>query len=412
MHTFQIVDAIYISRLGTHVLAALGFTIPFSMMFMGFIFGISVATSSLLARAFGEGDFEKVRRLATDALSLVGFVVIFVTVVGYMVMDKVFRMMGASDDLLPIIHDYMVFWFLGYIVVSFVMISNAAMRGMGDPKYAAGIMFVFVAINLVLDPILIFGWGPVPAFGFTGSAIAQLIGYSVSLGVSFYLLTAHKKVLGVKIFTNGLFDSWKKLLHVGIPATISNLIPPVSAAIITWIIAAHGKEAVAAIGVATRIEGVAIMSFYALGGGIAIFSGQNFGAGNYGRIRGALKIALRYSVIFGLLMALVFYCFGPDIAAFFDKDKGVAQYVTTYLYVVPVSYAFLGIIVFIQAALNAMGKPLPATALIILRMFILYVPLAYIAEKHYGFSGVLFALVATNIIVAIASWMWARRLIA
>ena len=410
MHIFNVVDAMYISRLGTQALAALGFTIPFSMTLMGFIFGISVSTSSLLSRAFGEGDFEKVRRLATDALTLTAVIVATVMITGYFIMDEVFRRMGASESLLSIIHDYMVIWFFAYFIVSFVMISNAAVRGMGNTRYAAMIILIFVGVNLILDPILIFGWGPIPAFGFKGSAMTQAIGYTVSLITSFYFLTMRQKVLGVSIFTPVLFHSWKKLLHVGIPATISNLVPPVSAAIITWIISAHGQEAVAAIGVATRIEGAASMSFYALGGGLAIFAGQNFGAGNYGRIREAMSVALRYSVIFGFLMAGVLYYFGAPIANYFDKDKAVAAYVTQYLHIVPAGYAFLGVIVFIQAALNAMGKPLPATLLIILRMFALYVPMAFFAEKYFGFSGVLYALLATNIIVAVISWVWGRRL--
>jgi len=187
---------------------------------------------------------------------------------------------------------------------------------------------------------------------------------------------------------------------------IANLIGPLSQAAVTWIAALVGTKAVAALGVATRIEGLATMIFYAMGAGVSIFSGQNFGAGNYGRIRDMIELADRYVFIWSVVSGAFMILLARQIPLLFDKDPAVIAYTAQYLRIVPVSYAPLGIMIIVNSAMNAMGKPFTATALILLRAFILYVPLAYIGERELGFPGIPLAMMMTNFIVGITSHLW------
>lgn len=410
MTAFSVFDAWFISRLGTVYLAALGFTIPVVMLFMGLVFGLSVGTTSVLARAYGTGDMEKVRRLATDAMTLTVVLVLGAIAVGIVAIDPVFRMMGAKHELVSLVHNYMMVWFCGLPFLAVLMVGNACIRATGDTAFVSRVMTLLAVLNLVIDPLLIFGWGPVPRMKLMGAAATLVVSYYVTCMVSMFFLIFRKRILTLPLFHAGQIASWQRILHVAVPSIISNQIAPVSAAIITWMAAGFGKESVAALGVATRIESMATLLFYATGAGVAIFTGQNYGAGNYGRIQQATAAASRDSIIWGLLIAAGLWFFALDIPALFDNHPDVVRHAAEYLRWVPISYGALGVLVVCNAALNAMGKPLPATFLILLKAFVFYVPAAYLLKQYFGFTGILLALMLTNFTVGAISYLWNRKI--
>lgn len=406
MSAFNIIDTLYISRLGTDALAALGFTIPVVTMFMSVIFGLGVGTMSVLSRTFGEGNLDKLRRRATDSLTLTLLIVGGAAIAGYFLTGPIFRLMGARDEMLPMIHHYMAIWYCGMIFISAVIVGNSCIRATGDTGFPSIMMTIMSLINICLDPFLIFGWGPFPTFGLPGAAMTLVVANALTSVMTLYFLIFRKNLLTARIFHADTVESWKKILHVGIPSIFNNMIAPISAAIIIWMAADLGKEAVAALGIAARIEGLSILVFYALGAGVSIFTGQNFGAGNYGRIGEMTRLAAKYSLCWGAVIAVLLWVFAEKIPFLFDGNLRVVAYTTQYLHIVPISFGAMGVLVTSNAALNAMGKPLPVTILVLLRTLILYVPLAFIAEKYHGFSGILAALLFTNMTVGIISYLW------
>ncbi|MBI3441164.1 MAG: MATE family efflux transporter [Proteobacteria bacterium] len=409
MNSFNIVDTLYISRLGTTALAALGFTMPLVMFFMGIIFGLSVGTTSALSRAYGEGDHEKVRGLATDSLVLIALLVSIASLVGYFLIDDMFLLMGAHHDIIPLIHRFMAIWYCGMTLIALLQGGNACIRATGDTHFPAAIMMLTALINIVLDPFLIFGWAHFPRMGIAGAALTLVIANSLTCAASLYVLSCRKKILSPRLLHSGTITSWRKILHVGVPSMISNMISPVSAAVIIWMVSDMGHGAVAALGITTRIEALAVVVFYALGAGVSIFTGQNYGAGNYGRIADITRIAAKYSMCWGAVIAALLWIFAKKIPLFFDQHPLVITYVTQYLHIVPISYGAMGVLITANAALNAMGKPLPATVLILLRAFGLYIPLAWLAERYYNFLGILMALFLTNIAIGLVSYLWNKH---
>jgi len=406
MTSFSVVDALYISRLGTLNLAAFGFTIPVVMFFMGIIYGLSVGTTSLLARVYGEGDFVKVQRLATDSVVLTTIVVCVSSVAGYLLIDPVFHLMGAGANVMPLVHSFMAIWYWGMVFTSYVFICNACIRADGDTRIPAFLLTLVSVLNACIDPFLIYGWGPFPRMGLDGAALTLVISYTVTGAVGLYFVIFKKSLICLPLFHEETFASWKRVLHVGIPSTLSNLIGPISQAAVTWLAAALGTEAVAALGVSTRIEGMMILVFYAMGAGVSIFTGQNYGAGNFGRVQEMIRIAGKYALIWSLIILVILLAFATRIPLFFDSHPVVVADTTLYLRIVPVSYGAMGIMIVVNSALNAIGKPFLATTLILLRAFILYVPLAYIGQKYFGFTGILLALMITNFIVGLISHLW------
>lgn len=410
MTSFNIFDSWFISRLGTQYLAALGFTIPFVMFFMGIIFGLAVGSTSALSRVYGGGDHEKFRRMSTDAVTLTAVIIVSASALGMLAIGPVFRLMGAPEELMPLISRYMLVWYCGLPFLGVLMVGNACIRAKGDTRFVSAIMTMLAVSNIILDPFFIFGWGPFPEWKLTGAAATLVVSYYLTCMVSMYFLIFKKKMLMRPIFHPGIIESWRRILHVAIPSMVSNLIAPVSAAIITWMAASFGKEAVAALGVATRIESMATLIFYSTGAGIAIFTGQNFGAGNFGRIREAVDEASRDCIAAGLLIALGLWFFAYQIPPLFDQNAHVVEYTAQYLHWVPISYGALAVMVLSNAALNAMGRPLLATMIILLKAFVLYVPAAFVLKQYFGFLGILLALLATNFVVGIISYEWNRKL--
>lgn len=408
--SFSVADTFFISRLGTQYLAALGFCLPVVMFFMGLIFGLSVGTTSAVARVYGEGDFEKVRRLATDALTLTGVLCGCGAVIGIATIDPVFRLIGAKPELMPLIHKYMAIWYCGWPFLGIMMVGNACIRATGDTRFVSRIMTLLAGINIVLDPFLIFGWGPFPEMKLAGAAATHVAANYLTCMISMFALIYRRKMIDPqRLIHEGLTESWKRILHVAIPSIISNQIAPISAAIITWMAASFGKEAVAALGVATRIESVATLAFYSTGAATSIFTGQNFGAGNFGRIKEAVAAGSRFSLGWGLLIAAFLWIFAEGIPPLFDANPDVVHFTSQYLRWVPISYGAMGTMVISNAALNGMARPVPATLLILLKAIIIYIPLAYVLQQHFGFLGILMALMATNFAVGFISYLWNRE---
>lgn len=408
---FNLADTYFISRLGTLELAALGFTMPVGMFFLGITYGMSVGTASVISRVYGEGNFEKVRQMSTDALVMAALVSSLAALAGLATIELIFPLLGAKAASMPLIRQYMFVWYLGLPFFGTMIVGNSCMRALGNTGYASMIMTLMSVLSLVLDPLLIFGWGPLPALGLTGSAATVSVSYVLTCAYSLYTLGVRKQALSPVLWHEGSRAAWRRFMHVALPSVFSNQIAPISAAIITWMAASYGREAVAALGVASRIEGVCVLVFYSIAAGVSIFAGQNYGAGNYGRIAEACRIGMRNTVLVGLGIAALIWPNAHEIPELFDKNEVVAGYAAQYLHWVPVSFGAMGALVVVNAALNAMGKPIAATALILLRMFIVYIPLAWVLQLHYGFLGIVIALMLTNMAAGLSAVIARRVLI-
>lgn len=411
INVFYIADTWFIGKLGTKYLAAFGFISPMVMLFMGVIFGLMVGATSVLARIYGAGDMEKLRQTSTDVWLLTFICVTVVSIVGIFTIDDLFRRMGAPEDLLPMIDAFMMIWYCGLPFLSLTMVGYSFLRATGDTKFQSSMQMTATVIMLVLDPFLIYGWAGFPRMELAGAAAALVASNVICFFISMYRIIIRRRMVSGVIFHAGIVESWRKVLHIAVPCIFSNLIAPISLAVVTRMAAAFGQPAVAALGVASRIENTVVMLFYALASGVAIFAGQNHGAGNYGRIQEAARISSIYSIVIGLSAALVLYILAVPIAGFFDDNPQVVGYTAEYLRIVPVSYAAFSVMIICNSIFNAAGKPLPPTVTMILKMVVMYVPLAYILQKYMGFTGIVVALAVTNIVIGIISYLWNKKAI-
>lgn len=400
--SFQLVDAFYISLLGTDSLAAISFTFPVTMTIFSLIIGMGIGLSSVVARRIGSGHHHDVVRIATHGIILAAMVAVTLSAAGLIVMNPLFRAMGASSTMLPMIRDYMTIWFAGIVFITIPVVGNSAIRATGDTLWPALSMMFAAGLNALLAPFLVFGLAGFPRLEIQGAALATVISYILAMGLSLYVLYARKRI----IFRGGLDwplfgDSAKAILNVALPAGIASLIQPFTQGVITGLMAAHGAHAVAAYGVATRIEAMAFVIVMALATGMSPILGQNFGAGRDDRVRETLKLSLMFCVVWSAFVALVLGLFAQPIASAFSKDPEVVHYAALYFWIVPFSYAFGNLVQGWGSALNALGESRRAAMMIAAKMLALQIPAAFLGGHFYGAAGVFGAMAAVNVVTGL-----------
>lgn len=410
--SFSFVDLYFIGKLGDEQLAAMGFISRLIMIIFSATIGLSAGITSVLARAAGNRNQDEVKKIATNTFLLTLLLSVSFTVIGLLTIDPLFTLMGADENILPLVREYITIWYFSPLFIMLPMTGGAVMRALGDTKFQGKIM-VFAAIaNAILDPIFIFGLAGFPELGFVGAAWATLITRFMTFAAIFYSLYFHYEVICFKKETiSSFFVSVKKILHVGIPATGTNMIIPIVAAIIISIIARYGNDAVAATNVATTIEFLALVLFFALSAVIGPFIGQNLGAEKYDRIDECIKKVTIFCLVWGALIAVFLALFASTFAELFSDDPMIINTTAAFLYVVPASYGLYGLVMSTNAIFNSIGQPMPGVVISSLRVFFLQLPLVYVASMFYDLN-ILFVLISvSNMIAGVVGYIWVKNTI-
>ncbi|MEL7359047.1 MAG: MATE family efflux transporter [Cyanobacteria bacterium J06560_6] len=407
---FNLADTYFVGQLGTTQLAAMSFTFPVVMTLGSLALGLGVGASSIIARAIGQGDRSRVQRFTTNSLTLGLSMVALLSAIGLLTIDPLFRLLGAGPETLPFIREYMQIWYFGMVFLVIPMIGNSAIRASGDTVTPSLIMTASAGFNIVLDPLLIFGLAGLPELGLAGAAWATVIGRAMTLVASLLVLWFKEKMLSSHFpDLQETLWCWRDILYVGLPAAGANMITPISVGVITSFLAVHGPLAVAGFGIASRVESFALIALMALAGVIGPFVGQNWGAEKYGRVMRSLRLSFLFCLGWGALMAVLLAVGGSWVALLFNSDDAVVAIASTYFWLVPFSYGAAGIIQVTNSAFNAIGKPMPAVVITLLRMFVLYVPLAYVGSRWLGPVGIFGAAAIANVLMGLAAYEWTRR---
>ena len=408
--SMNIVDTFYVGQLGTDPLAAMSFTIPVISILLSLAFGIGIGTSSVIARAIGAQEHDLVRSYTTQSLFIALTIAVAFAISGYQSMDLIFELLGAPKHLMPLIHQFMDIWFLGSFVVVIPMVGNSAIRAAGNTKLPSFVMMSVALVNIVLDPILIFGLIGFPRMELAGAALATVISYSIAFFLGIYFLAFKFRFLSWSSCHSKVFKHWHAILRIAIPAMGTNLIAPISIAITTWLVARYSPESVAGFGVASRVESLFLVVIMGISSIMGPFVGQNWGAGQYTRVGIAVKLSFRFTSIWGIGSAILLWFLAAPIAGLFSADQRVIDSASIYLQIMPVTYLFLAVIMISSSTANGIGNPLPSLIMSFLRLIALYIPLALAFAYFFNLLGIYLAGAIANIIVGIGAYIWIKRL--
>lgn len=409
MNSYAIADTYFVGQLGTLPLAAMGFTFPVAFALISVGLGVGIATTSVIARLLGSGDRELVQRITTHALILGAVLGCILLAIGLATIEPVFRALGADERTLPLIEQYMRVYYVGAAFVILPMVGNFAIRATGN-ALAPGLILIFAALfNVILDPLLIFGLLGFPRLELEGAAIATVVANAATVVASVAILYYRERlVLPRYLSLRGLWDSWRRLLHVAVPATITNLFIPVTLAAITALVAPFGPEAVAGFGVASRLESVVFIVIIALQSSLSPFVGQNYGAGRMDRVRQATQLSNRFFLVYGLAMAAILFLVARPAVSLFDDNPMVVAAAAEYLRIVPISYGTFGMMMVTVACFNALGRPKSATLLTFLKLFVVYLPMAWLLSIPLGLTGIFVATLVAHLVFGVVSSVWLR----
>ncbi len=414
-----IVDTIYLGRLsdpevpnlGVMALAAVGFAYPLTFIGNSANIGLGAGTLSAISRAMGQKDEDRAKRHGASAI-LLG-IVFMSLLVSFMLLGMPFilKAMGAKGQIFEMASDYLAISLPGLVIVSISILCVNILRGRGEAKMPSSFMIIGAVINIIVDPLLIFGIGPFPRLEVQGAALATVIGYSFGAGFGFYIVCFHRRAISFSQMTIGSIKrAWGVVGRVGLPAAGTNIIVPVGATIAVTIIARFlTVEDVAAFTVVGRIEMISIGVLYALSGCIGAVTGQNGGAGLTDRVRAAFKFCYFICLVWGLIMTVILAIVAAPLASVFTTDASVVAKAMPYFYIVPVTVFAYGFVFVSAAGLNALGRPIYGFTYTAIRSLLFYVLLIYIGVQLDGLRGAFFGVAGANILSGLIAAYWTLR---
>ena len=404
LFTFSLVDTLFISFLGTEALAAISFTFPVTFTIMSLAIGLGIGASAVVGKYLGLSEYEKAKEASTVINYISLLLAAIVVAVCWFFMDSIFHLMGARESLMPSIREYMVVWFPGSIMIVCIMTGNSILRACGDTKTPSMLMAGAGLINAILDPIFIFGLGPIPAMGIQGAAWSTVIAWGVCYFYLMYILVIQKELVSGSLPSRpAMLSSGREMLRIGVPAAGANMMTPLAAGIMTAIAASFGDEAVAAFGVGARLEPMATLIVLAMSSSLPPLISQNFGAGKINRVEEAYRLSIKLILGWQMLVYVVLAFGAGLIASTFSDDPEVIGTIKLFLWILPLGYGMQGIIILTNSSLNALHRPMSALYLSSARFFVFYVPLAYVGSQWFGLVGFFGGALCGNLLMAAVS---------
>ena len=409
---FNLIDTYFVGRLGSIQLAAMGYTLPIKLISGSIAMGIGIGATSSVSNALGAGERERARRHVSNAVLLSVTVSVLLALLGLTTIGPFFRMLGAAEEVIPYIRRYVTIWYFGLPFVIAPMVGSHVIQSTGDTRTPAAILVFALFLNIILDPILIFGLGPVPALGIGGAALGSVLARAATSLLVVKVLVRRERLVTSRIGTAlDVLRGWAHILYVGIPAAAVNLLQPVSIGVVTRFVSGFGAIAVAGFGVATRLESFGIVFMMALSMIFTPFAGNNHGARRPDRIRSGYRFGSLYCVLWGMMVLAVFAAAAEPLASVFSGDAEVIAVTALYLRVLALSYAFQGIVLLSSAALNGMRRPIEAFFVSFLRLIVFYIPMAAAGRAIGGLGGIFWGIAAANVISGAIAFVWFHRTI-
>ncbi len=400
-----VIDAYFVGRLGTDALTAISFVFPVQVALQSLGVGVMVGINSVVSRALGAGRRSDAEMLALHGVLLAAASGVLVAATLLLVRTALFGALNADPEVLPQIDDYVVPYAVGYPLVLVAMGLNGVLRGQGAALKSSFILLIVAVVNWILDPLLIVGWGPLPAFGIRGAAYATVVAFGAAALTGAVMVRLGQVQIRLRhLFGAGWWSGLVELGRVGAPAAFSNSVNPLGLTLLTGMLAGLGQELVAGFGVAGRVQSLALVPLLAMSSAIGPVVGQNWGARQIDRARTAWIFSLALCVAYGTMVAVLLVAFRGQLAAVFTDSATAAAGLERYLLLAAWGYGGFGVLIVTNGALNAVGHAMKAMAVSVARVFIVMLPLASAGAAVLGPDAVYASVLAANLFGGIGAF--------
>lgn len=375
---FAVVDIFFVGRLGDNAIATVGLTEAVIIVVYSVGVGISMAATAMVARRFGEQNFKAAGSAAFQLLVFGGSISLVIAVLGFLFAENILSLMGASAEVIAIGVPYTRIIFAGNLAIMLLFLINGAFRGAGQAHLAMRTLWISNGINIVLDPLLIFGLGGFEGFGLEGAAIATTTGRSIGVIYQIYHLVNGKHRL--KILKENVKLKWKtmkRIAGISVGGMGQFLIDSAAWIVLTRITAEFGSASVAGFTITFRILIFSLMPAWGLSAAASTLVGQNLGAKKVKRAVLSVWLTARYNVIFLSVITLLYLIFGDTMAGWFASSDEVRQIASTGLRVIVLGYVFFAVGMVMIQAFNGAGDTKTPMFINIGVFLLLEIPMAY-----------------------------------
>jgi putative MATE family efflux protein len=415
---YNLADTFWLGRYSTDALAAISLGFPLVYLFISLGLGLTVAGSVLVAQHTGAEQSERAEYAASQTVVFTLLAGVGLGILGFNFIGELLQVFAAEPTVLALAVNYMEIISLGLPFLFGFTVFIALMRGAGDTVTPMLVMLGTVILNVALDPLLIFGVGPFPQLGVEGAAVATIFARGSAMVVGLWLMLRGSH--GIQIHLRQMIPDLgysRKLLRIGIPASIENTGRAISVNAVLVIVTLFSTPVVAAFGVGIRVFSMVFMPAIAIDRGVEAMTGQNIGAGRDDRVVATNRFAAKTSLVLLSTIGILTFAFAPDIIRLFDSTPAVVAEGATFLRWIAPTFGFVGVLRAYSGGFRGAGKTLTAAAIAVLLFGFIRLPIAYVASQNlvpvdiwfFGSrtpSGIWFAFAVSGIIAAIVAAGW------
>lgn len=407
---YNIVDMFWLGQLSKNALAAITFAFPVIFFLISLGIGLAVAGSVLVAQNEGAGRKEEAEKTASQTITFSFLASIIIGGIGYLTVGKIIAVMGAAPKVAAMGTGYLQIISIGIFAMFGFSVFIALMRGYGDTVTPMLLMLGTVILNMILDPLLIFGWGFFPRLEMQGAAIATIFSRLVAFGVGLAILLTGKK--GLKIKPEKMIPDPEyliKMVKIGVPASAEGVGSSIAVNIMMVIVGAFSTAVVAGFGVGIRIFSLIFLPAIAVGKGVETMTGQNIGAGNFTRAKKSNFVGAKYMFLLLTLLGAAIYFNRSLVVSIFTKNTEVIEVGEKFLlYLIP-GFGFSGVYNVMKGGFRGAGKTLIAAVISITMLGIIRLPIAHFLSRSMGPEGIYIAFPASAFIGALLVFLWFRK---
>lgn len=410
---YQIIDTFWVGRLSADAVAAVSLTFPINFLLIALGGGLPIAGTVLIAQYKGRNDEKAMNHVAAQTFLMVFAVSIVMSVFGYVFSEQIMRLMGTPAEILADASEYLRVTFLGFVFVFGYFVFESLMRGLGSVKAPARIVLLTVLMNAVLDPLFIFGWDPVPAWGVSGAAVATLCTQAVATVIGFSILLGGKHGLHLK--PGDFRPDWafmKKAFFIGFPSSIEQSSRAFGFTIMTALVAGFGTVTLAAYGIGIRVLMFTIIPAMGLSIATSALVGQNIGAGKMDRAVATNRIGSILSfVVLTIAGALLFAVARPLAAAFVPEGGDALDQAAQFVRILAPTFGFIGWQMVLTGTMRGAGDTRASMVLTIVSQYLIQFPLAYLFAYSLGMGsvGIWWSFAAANVLSTVVVVAWYMR---
>ncbi len=409
---FAVVDIFFVARLGADAIATVGITESLITIVYAIAVGLSMATTAIVSRRIGEKDKKRAGRAAFQSIITGIFVSLLIAIPGIFFAKDLLILMGASENMYSHMSGYTTIMLGGNVVIMLLFIINAIFRSAGDAAISMRILIIANSLNIILDPILIFGLGPIPAMGVTGAAIATNIGRGLAVLYQFYLLFNGKKRVQLAMSNLKIhFATIRKLIKLSLGGIGQHLIATSSWILLVRIISVFGSEALAGYTIAIRVIIFSLLPAWGISNAAATLVGQNLGANQPQRAAKSVWSVSKVNIIYMGITGLIIFFIPETILLLFTTDPIIISSGILSLRIISIGFIFYGLGMVMVQALNGAGDTVTPTWINFFSFWVVEIPMAYFLsiELNVGETGVYYSIIIAETFLAVAA-VWFFRL--